>query len=78
MPRLLKYTNTKLKLNFNFFDHQILTINISKIRTVFWEENYTINRYSLPSNHRISNITRKGVKTKGGKLQREQENKKRN
>lgn len=75
MPRLLKYTNTKLKLNFNFFDHQILTI---KIRIVFWEENYTTNRYSLPSNHRISNITRKGVKTKGGKLQREQENKKRN
>lgn len=86
----LKCRNEELKLIFNlsfFFiifsiDHQDIKININKIRRSFQEENYITESIFLATitvpRIRISNITRKRVETKGGKLQREQENKKKN
>lgn len=61
-------------------DHQDIKININKIRRSFQEENYITESIFLATvpRIRISNITRKRVETKGGKLQREQENKKKN
>lgn len=86
----MKCRNEELKLTFNlsfFFiifsiDHQDIKININKIRRSFQEENYITESIFLATitvpRIRISNITRKRVETKGGKLQREQENKKKN